>query len=112
MSKKQPQQEKPKPKKKMEFFKKNQSVYFTAFLKQNKNRFYICKGVIEECPQPNERQIFKVKIVAVGNRAIGGPEEFSQSALLGRSISKKFRELHKTIPFFMEPPGWIEVPSK
>ena len=108
MSKK-PQKDKQQPKKKKQFFKEGQSVYFTAFLKQNKDRFYLCKGKIEACPGPKERQVFKVKIVAVGNRAIGGPEEFSQSALLGRSISKKFRELHKNIPFFMEPPGWIEL---
>ena len=78
-------------------------------MKQNKQRFYLCKGMIEKCPGGNERQIFKVKIVAVGNKAIGGPEEFDQSALLGRSITKKFKELHKEIPFFMQPSGWIEV---
>jgi len=87
-------------------------VYFTAFLKQEKQKFYLCKGTIEKCPESNDRQIFRVKIVAIGNKAIGGPEEFDQSALLGRSITKKFRELHKDIPFFMQPPSWIEIPSK
>lgn len=108
-----PQKDKQLPKKKKLFFKEGDPVYLTAFLKQNKQRFYLCKGLIEKCPGEKEHQIFKVRIVAIGNKAIGGPESFDQTALLGRSIAKKFKELHKDIPFFMQPSSWIEVkPSK
>ena len=84
-------------------------LYFTAFLKQDKTKFYVCKGIIDKVPGEKERQLFRIKIIAVANKAIGYEEEFSQSSLIGRIITKQFKELHIDIPFFMKPSEWITI---
>lgn len=102
-------------KKKRRFFKKGDQVYFSAFTKQDKETFYMCRGTIKKIPSENERQVFKVKILSVGNAPIGGEpkQNLPQCSLLNRTITKKFKELHKDVSQFMKPVGWIEVvPSK
>lgn len=104
------QEDKPKKASKP-VFKQGDQVFFTAFLKQDKQKFYLCRGILEKCPGKQERQLFKVKIIGVANKPVGGKESFDQSSLLGRVITKKFKELHKDVPFFMKPSAWIEVTS-
>lgn len=89
-------------------FKKGDLVHFSAFLKKDKNIFYLCRGYITEAPN-SIKQPFKVKIKGVGSHAIGGKENLNQAALLGRIISKKIDELVKEPNSMMIPPGWIEV---
>lgn len=103
------QEKKHKPR----FFKKGDQVFFHAFTKQHKDTFYMCRGIIEKVPPENERQVFKVKILAVGDRPIGGAplNNLPQSSLLNRTITKKFKELHKEVTPFMKPPGWLKVVS-
>lgn len=92
------------------FFKQGEEVFFTAFIKPRETAFFICRGQLEKCPDQKERQIFKVKVLAIASKAVGSKEEeSSQSLLLGRTITKKFKELHKQIPFFMEPSKWLEA---
>ena len=69
-------------------------------------------AIILECPSAQDRQIYKVKIVAVGDRPVGGKPIVKQAALLGRVITKKARELNRDYPAFMCPPGWIEMKSE
>ena len=84
-------------------------VFFTAFLKQDKEKFYVCKGVVVQSPEAKERQIYKVKVVAIATHSIGGEETLHQSNLLGKQITKKLSELSKEPPEFMKPSGWIQV---
>ena len=102
---------KPKQKERRSVFKQGEQIFFTAFLKQDRQKFYVCRGIIEKCPDNKERQLFRVKILAVASKAVGGKESFDQSFLLGKTITKKFNELHKEIPFFMQPSAWIKVTS-
>ena len=84
-------------------------VFFTAFLKQNKEKFYVCKGIITKSPQAKERQIYRVKITAVAVHSVGGEDSYNQSILIGKEITKKLSELSKEPPEFMKPSGWIQV---
>lgn len=93
-------------------FKKGEEVYLSAFLKQEKGVYYMCKGIIETVPGLNERQIYKVKIVAVADRSIGGPKVVHQARLLGLVCSKRARELNNQLPGFMTPKNWIEKVPK
>lgn len=102
---------KPRPKRTSPF-KTGMEVFFTAFLKKDKQKFYLCRGILEKCPAERERQLFKVKIIAVATKPIGGPESFDQSCLINRVITKKFKELHKDVSFFMRPDAWIEVATE
>jgi hypothetical protein len=93
-------------------FKKDQQVYLTAFLKEERGVFYVCKGIIQEVPGPSERQVYKVKIVAVADHAIGGPPVVRQARLLGLNCIKRTRELNNELAVFMTPSKWIdEVPE-
>lgn len=89
-------------------FKKGQEVYLTAFLKEDKKTFYVCKGVVEEVPGPGQRQVYKVKITAVADRPIGGPPVVKQARLLGLNCTKRTRELHYQLSSWMCPPNWID----
>lgn len=93
-------------------FKKGQYVYLTAFLKEDKGIFYVCKGIVQEVPGSNERQVYKVKIVAVADRALGGPKVVQQARLLGLICTKRTRELHGELPVFMQPKAWIDKVPK
>lgn len=93
-------------------FKKGQYVYLTAFLKEDKGIFYVCKGIVQGVPGPNERQVYKVKIVAVADRALGGPKVVQQARLLGLICTKRTRELHSELPVFMQPKVWIDKAPK
>lgn len=84
-------------------------VFFTAFLKQDKEKFYVCKGVVIQAPQAKERQVYKVKITSVAIHPVGGEDSYHQSSLLGKQITKKLSELSKEPPEFMKPSGWIQV---
>lgn len=84
------------------------SVYMTAFLKKYPGKFFVCKAVIEKCPEPNSRRVYKIKIMAVADAAIGSQSSPSQASLLGRSITKRENEINLEIPLFMQPEGWIE----
>jgi hypothetical protein len=100
---------KQKKKSKKPYFKEGQEVYLTAFMKKDKKVFYVCRAVVLQCPGPQDRQVYKVKIVAVGDRPVGGTPVVKQGALLGRTITKRTSELQKELPAFMCPPGWIEL---
>lgn len=85
-------------------------TYFTAFLKQDKETFYVCGGTIVQTPENKDRQVYKVKIDEVSLTPIGKKEENnSQAALLGRIITKKFTELSKEPNEFMRPKAWIKI---
>lgn len=95
--------------------KKNSTVYLTAFLKSNKNRFYMCKAYVEKQPEnDNTKQMYKVKIFSVADRAVGTKEfVVHQTTLLGRTITKDISELHVELQDFLRPMGWIElIPSE
>lgn len=85
-------------------------TYFTAFLKQNKDIFYVCGGIVVKTPDSKDRQVYKVKIDEVSLSSVGQTEErYDQATLLGRVITKKLTELNKEPPDFMKPKGWIRV---
>lgn len=101
---------KKKKKRPMIRFKKGEELFFTAFLKKDKDTFYVCRGRVLQCPAQNERQLYKVRIIAVADRAVGGkPGVVKQGTLLGLTITKRPRELQRDIPAFMVPPEWIEL---
>lgn len=94
-------------------FKEGDEVYFSAFHKSNKEKFYICKGKIVKVPADNERQSFKVQVTAVGLTSVTGESnpQLVQTDLLNNIITKQFKELHKEISPFMQPKGWIAIVS-
>jgi hypothetical protein len=89
-------------------YKKGDEVYLTAFLKKEKSTFYMCRAVVEQAPKQGERQVYKARIVAIGDRPIGGKPVVKQAQLLGLVVTKSTKELHKDPPAFMCPPEWIE----
>lgn len=93
-------------------FSKGQTVYFTAFLKKDKNTFYVCKGEILEVPQANERHVYKVKVQAISDRPIGGKPIVEQAQLLGITVTKRTRELTTQLNPFMTPTNWIDKAPK
>lgn len=88
-------------------YKKGQLVYVVAYLKGQEGKFYVCQAEIEETPQPDQRRLYKVKIMAVGDRAIGGEPTPTQASLLGRTITKRENEITRDLAPFMAPPKWI-----
>lgn len=91
-------------------YQKGQVVYINAFLKSEKGKFFVCKCLIEEIPQPNQRRVYKVKIVAVADKALGVKVSTpAQASLLGRVITKRENEMVKEIAPFMLPKAWITV---
>jgi hypothetical protein len=106
-----PQVNKPeehRPKYPPPIYKKGQEVYINAFLKSEKGKFFVCKCVVEETPQPNQRRVYKVKITAVADHAIGHKVSTpAQAALLGRIITKRENEMIQNMAPFMLPRGWI-----
>ena len=99
---------KPDKKSKNPRFNKGQQVFVNAYMSKKENEYFMCMGTIEECPNGKKR-LFKIKIRAVADRPVGGPPCDEQATLLGRTISKKYEELHKELPPFLVPGGWIEI---
>ena len=89
-------------------FKKNQEVFFTVFLKEDKNTFYVCKGLVQDIPGPNERQAYRIRIIAIGNRPVGGKPVIRQARLLGLVVTKRTREVARYLNPFMTPKIWID----
>jgi len=83
------------------------TVYFTAFTKQDPNTVYVCKGEITKVPDGKDIKTFRVKITAVADRAVGGKPTTEQKTLIGRAINKRFRELHKHMGPIMMPKTWL-----
>lgn len=98
---------KPKEKTRKPPFGKGDLVYFTAYLKKNPGAFYMCQGVVDRMPEQGVRKYWKVKVIAVGDRPVGGKPLIDQTTLLGMTLSKKTRELSKVLAPFMQPPDWI-----
>jgi len=89
-------------------FKVGQEIFINAFLKSEKGKFFVCKSQVIEIPQPNQRRIYKVKIIAIGEQAIGYKESTPiQATLLGRVITKRENEMLEKIADFMLPKSWI-----
>lgn len=85
-------------------------VFINAFLKTIKGKFFVCKCNIEQTPQPNQRRVYKVKIVSVADHAVGDKRSTpTQASLLGRVITKRENEMTQTIPDFMMPKAWIDL---
>ena len=89
-------------------FVKGQQVFVNAYLSRKQNEYFMCFGTVTEIPKKNQR-LYKIQINAVADRSVGGPPSDKQAALLGRTISKKYDELHKELPSFLTPGGWIEI---
>jgi len=82
-------------------------VYFTAFLRKDKDRFYMCKGTVKEVCDGKPLR-FRVLVDAVGDRGVGHPTPTTrQKALLSMHITKKKTELHTELPIFMAPKEWL-----
>lgn len=91
-------------------FKKGQLIYINAFLKSEKGKFFVCKCQVEEVPQPNQRRTYKVKIIAVSDKAIGSKVSTPiQATLLGRVITKRENEMIENMAQFMMPKVWITL---
>lgn len=84
-------------------------VFFTAFLKQDKTKFFVCRGKVIKTPEKKERQVYRVKIEAVATHSVGGPDEFNQASMIGMTITKKFIDLQAEIPEFMRPKSWVGI---
>lgn len=94
-------------------FRVGEEVFLVAFLQGKPVTYYVCKGIIEKTPHADERRIYKIKITAVGEKAIGGKAEKvpPQACLLNRTITKRENELNKTMAPFMLPKHWILASS-
>lgn len=90
-------------------YRKGDEVFLWAFLKKYKGNFFMCRADIDECPEPNARRVYKVKITAVSEAAIGSSQTPAQASLLGRVITKRENEISKDIPGFLMPKAWIEA---
>jgi len=94
----------------MDRYQLDEEVYFTGYLRGKEEIFYLCKGKIIQLPLKKERLVFKVSIIGVATHSVGNKTAtWDQSILLGKTITKKLTELHKTIPEFMKPDAWIGV---
>lgn len=95
-------------------YKKGQMVFINAFLKSEPGKFFVCKCQVEDTPQPNQRRVYKVKIVAVSDKAVGSRISTpAQASLLGRIITKRENEMIEKMADFMLPKAWITVdPNK
>lgn len=100
-------EDKRKDKRKLAFVK-GDIVYFTAYLKKNPSAFYMCRGQVERLPEEGVRRYYKVKVIAIGDRSVGGRPVVEQTTLLGMILSKRGKEISKILAPFMEPPDWIE----
>lgn len=90
-----------------EHYNKGDEVYFTAFLKKNKNRFYACQGEVLEIAGGNPPS-FKVRVKSVASKAFCSKGETTiQKALLGSVITKKKNEIYLNLATFMEPEEWL-----
>src|SRR3990167_227313 len=90
-------------------YKKGELIFITAFIKGEEGKFYVCRARIIELPEIGQRQIFKVLIEAVSDRAVGSIPTPTQAALLGRTIVKRENEISKDLPSFMIPKNWITI---
>jgi len=88
-------------------FSVGDTVYFTAFLKEDPDLFYICQGEITKTPG-GERNSFRVRVKAIGNHAIGKDKSECQKVLIGRAMNKKGKELSKALSPFMVPKTWLK----
>ncbi len=84
-------------------------IFLTAFMKRYKGKYFVCRAEIEECPKPNSRRVYKVKITAVADASVGGDTTPAQASLLGRTITKRENEINREIPVFLQPRAWIEA---
>ena len=82
------------------------TVYFTAFTKEDHKTHYICYGKITKVLD-NYGSLFRIVIEGIADRALGRPPSDSQKVLIGRAFSKKRNELHKQIAEWMKPPNWL-----
>jgi len=82
-------------------------VYFTAFLRKDKDKFYLCKGQIKEVCEGKPLR-FRVMVEAVGDRSVGNKSPTTrQKALLSLAITKKKTELHGELPQLLAPKEWL-----
>ena len=88
-------------------FKVDEELFTTIYMIENKSKFYVCKVKVLEAPKYNQRRLYKVKVIAVSDRAIGSQPTPLQASILGRNISKRETELSRELPSFMEPKKWI-----
>lgn len=87
-------------------YKVGDTVYFTAYLKKEREKFYVCKGVIQGTPDETHH-LYKVKIVGISDRAVGSDPVVKQASLLGVTISKKGREMSRNLSPILTPQAWI-----
>jgi hypothetical protein len=83
-------------------------VYFTAYLKSDKEKFFLCGGLITAV---TPRQSYKVRIDQVATHSVGEKEglTYPQTILLGQEITKKATELTDSVANFMTPTGWVMI---
>lgn len=92
-------------------FKVGEEVHLVAFLQGKPVTYYVCKAIVEKTPGPEDRRIYKVRVIAVAEKAVGGKIVAvpPQACLLNRVITKRENELNKTMAAFMLPKRWITV---
>ena len=83
------------------------TVYFTAFTKQDANTLYICKGEVTKIPNGQDVKTYRVKVVAVGSRSVDGKSTTEQKSLVGRAINKRLCEIHNWLGPIMMPKTWL-----
>ena len=91
-------------------FNKGDLVFFSAFLKKDRQTFYMCRGEILSVPF-EDTQTYKVMIKEVAATSIDGRKSkiLNQATLINLEITKKTKELNKEIPVFMKPKAWIKI---
>jgi len=83
------------------------TVYFTAFSKEDSDILFVCKGEVTKIPDGDKVKAYRVHITAVADRAIGCKPSVEQKNLIGRAMNKRIRELHKHMGPIMMPKNWL-----
>jgi len=87
-------------------FEIGDTVYFTAFLHDDPDTFYVCQGEITKTPG-GDRNSFRVRVKAIADQAIGKSQSDCQKVLIGRAMNKKGKELTKSLGL-LAPKAWYK----
>lgn len=88
-------------------FVQGREVFFHAFIKQDPETLFVCKGEITKTPDGEKNRSYRVKVSAVSDKSITGKVCEEQKALIGRAITKRRSELTLRLGSIFQPKSWL-----
>lgn len=94
---------------KLNGFVVKESVYVTAFPKKERGTFFVCEGeILEFIKSANNKDLCKIRIVNVAEKPLCGDVEANPRHLLGKVVTKSFKDISKQLYPMMTPKKWIK----